>query len=393
MYKWLPRKYRKIDPEVVASLQRHASIALLAIIAGLTAILFWRLAALRMDFYNNLWAPAYLLVHRQNPYDTAILHPALPALWFPMAVGFFSPLGLLSETIATKVWFVITVAELFATLLLILHDRLKLQEVAIIGPLVFLFPPLLNHFALGQFSITILLCLLLSAYFAGKRRDWLAAAFLALGLAKPQLAILALPGLGLYYFQLGGLKTLSRFGMQTALMSFLLSLPLFIWHPYWIPAWVESLHSNFTWLHPSLFSVLKQAIGQWGYLLWGMLGVTGLFICHQLWKNLPPLEAMSWSLGLTTIITPYIWSWDFILLLPAWALTFSYVGWKGKIFLLMTYWIGWLGFAFVHRLAGSSNDMFWWFPLWFLLGTALVALMKTRRHNLITLDRLPGPRL
>jgi hypothetical protein len=220
--------------------------------------------------------------------------------------------------------------------------------------------------------------------------DWLAAFFLALGLAKPQLGILALPGLSLFYFQRGGFKTVSRFGTKTFLMSLLMSLPLFIASPQWIPAWVESMRSNFTWLHPSLFSVLKQSFGAWGYLLWGLILLIGLVACYQLWKHLPPLEAMTWSLGLTTIVTPYVWSWDFVLLLPAWALTFSQMDWKRKTFLFVTYWIGWLGFAYVQHLPESSNNLFWWFPLWFMSATVMAVLCKLRRQSPVALDGMPN---
>ena len=51
----------------------------------------------RKDFYNELWGPAYLLVNGQSPYDTPILDPVLPAVWLPMAIGFFFPLGWLPK--------------------------------------------------------------------------------------------------------------------------------------------------------------------------------------------------------------------------------------------------------------------------------------------------------
>ncbi len=390
MFKWHPGKNSKLNPKVIDSFNWYASIALLALIAGVSTSLFWRLAASRMDFFNNLWAPAYLLVHGQNPYDTSSLHPSLPALWFPMAVGFFSPFGLLSEVIATKAWFVITMVELFAIVLLTVHDRLKVHVAAMVGFLVFLFPPLLNHIALGQYAITGMLCLLFSAYFASTRRDWLAAFTLALGLAKPQLGILALPGLSLYYFQRGGVKMLSCFGVKTFWMAILMSLPLFIAYPAWIPAWMESLQSNYSWLHPSLFSTLKYALGAWGYFLWGIIVLAGLVICYQLWKKLPPLAAMVWSLGLTTIITPYLWSWDFVLLIPGWVFMFSRLDWKGKILLIGAYGAGWLGFAFIQRLPDSSNDMFWWFPLWFMFTITLASLWRIRHRNFATPDDAPN---
>lgn len=376
MLKWLPGRETKADPKVVESFHRYVSIFLLALIAGLSAYFFWRLTEPRLDFYNNLWAPAHLLARGQSPYKTAGLHASLPALWFPMAVGFFSPLGLLSEIVATKVWFVLNIVGMFAIILLSLRGRLKFHLTIIIGFMVFLFPPLVNHIVLGQFSIIAMFCMMMSAYLADKQRHWLAAFFLALGLAKPQLGILALPSLSFFYFQRESFKALFRFGAQTFLMVMLMSLPLFIVYPEWIPDWLASMRSNYIWPHPSLFSILKELIGVWGYFLWGITGLIGLTICYQLCKKLPPPVTMIWSLGLTTIVTPYVWSWDFVLLLPIWIYTFTQAEWKRRLLLVLSYLLSWYGMALVQSMELHHNQFFWWVPVWFLASVAIVTPWK-----------------
>lgn len=386
MRKWLSEKKTETDPKVISSFHRLSSIFLLVLIAGLSAYLSWRLTGPPKDFYNNLWAPVHLLVRGRSPYNTTDFHPSLPALWFPMAVGFFSPLGFLSEVVATKAWFVLNIVELFVVILLSLRGQPKFYISAIIGFLVFLFPPLFNHIVLGQFSITAMFCFMMSAYFVDKRMDWLAAFFLVLGFAKPQLGILALPGLSFFYFQRGSFKAAYRFGAQIFLMSILMSLPLFIIYPAWIPDWLANLRSNFTWLHPSLFSILRQSIGEWSYILSGITLLIGLVICYQLWRKLPPLVAMMWSLGFTTIVTPYVWSWDFVLLIPVWVYTFTQVNWKRKIFLFGSYWIGWLGFVYIQLLAYGKNNLFWWVPLWFMVSVTLVTLWKTWHRDFTVLN-------
>lgn len=390
MRMWQTRRKTETDPKAIESFHRYASVFLLALITGLSAYLAWRLPLPRKDFHNNLWAPVHLLARGQSPYHTSSLRPDLPALWFPMAVGFFSPLGLLSEAVATKAWFVLNIVELFVILLLSLQSRFKFYTAAIIAILVFLFPPTLNHIVLGQFSLTAMFCLLISTFLAAKRRDWLAALFLALGLAKPQLGILAVPGLLQFYLQHGGLKSGFRFGVQTFLMALLMSLPLFIIYPAWMPDWLASLNSNLTWLHPSLFSVLKKWIGLWGSMVWGIIVLLEMAVCYQLWKKLSPLVAMLWTLALTTIVTPYVWSWDFVLLLPVWVYTFAKVDWKRKTFLFVTYWIGWQAFSLVQHLEGSSNDMFWWVPLWYSGSVILATLWKPQQRDLTIPNNTPS---
>jgi hypothetical protein len=370
------QKKEKLTQSQLDAFHKYSSILVLGFIAAVIALLFWRLMLPRMDFYNELWGPAYLLAQGKSPYDTASLNPVLPAVWFPMAIGFFLPLGWLPETLALQVWFIFNIIEVCVVVYFVQGEKRSLYNTAALALLCFFFPFVLNHFNLGQFSITVMLCLILSAHFAGKRRDWLAAFFLALALSKPQLGILAVFGFSVFYFRCGRFVGLFRFGLQTALLSLLMSLPLFIFHPVWIPDWIKSMQSNYTWMHPSLFSIFRQFLGSWGTLLWVALLMLALFITYRLWTKLPPQVAMLWSLGITTIVTPYVWSWDFVLLLPIWMHVFTQGDWKRKSFLLLAYAAAWYGSALVQAQAGSQNQSFWWVPIWFVGMLALVTVGK-----------------
>ncbi len=245
---------KKLNQDQLNTFHKYSSMLALGLIAALFTYLFWRLMMPRMDFYNELWGPAYLLAQGESPYDTASLNPVLPAVWFPMAIGFFFPLGWLSEKNALQAWYVFNIIEICVIVYLAQGNKRSLYSTVILALLCFFFPFTLNHFNLGQFSITVILCLMFSAYFAEKRQDWLAAFFLALALSKPQLGIIAVFGLSVFYFQRNGFRGVFRFGLQTFLMALLMSLPLFVSHPVWIPDWFKSMQSNYTWLHPSLFS-------------------------------------------------------------------------------------------------------------------------------------------
>ena len=377
MLKKLRERDVKLSRKSVEAIHFYSSVFGMLVVVFFLVRSYWNLIALRMDFYNNLWGPAYLLIHNQSPYDTASLHPILSALWYPMAVGFFFALGLLEETIATKAWFLLNLAELFAIIMFTTRDKRKFYLTIIVGFLVYFFPPTLNHFVLGQFSITAMLLLLASVYFAEKKQDWLSAFCLALGISKPQLGILAIIGLSSLYFQRGGFKSLAGYWLKILLMALIMSLPLFISYPDWIPDWIKSTQSNYTWLQPSLYSTLKHTLGLWGFFFWISITIAGVILCFQLWKKSPPQIAMLWSLGLTTIISPYLWSWDYVLLLPIWMYIFTQIDWTEKIILLVVYIIGWVGIAFIQRLENSSNDMFWWIPLWYMLSITLVTRWKT----------------
>ena len=373
-------KGEKLTVEQVAAFHNYSSVLALGVIAVIVAVLFQPLVLPRMDFYNELWGPAHLLVQGHSPYNTASLDPVLPAVWFPMAIGFFFPLGWLSESTALQFWFLFNILELCLMVFIVQDRQRTLYNTAALALLCFFFPFVLNHFNLGQFSITILLCLILSAYFLEKKVDWAPAFFLALSLSKPQLGFLAVFGISVFLFYQTGFWGMIRFGLQTLLFAILMSLPLFVAYPAWIPDWLASLAKNSTWLHPSLFSVLGQSLGVWGFVIWAAIAVSVLVIAFILWKKFPPLIAMLWTLTLTTVITPYIWSWDFVLLLPLWMFSFTEADWKRKVFLLISYLIAWYGMALVQMQAGSQNQSFWWVPLWFIATLVLLTrnITKTR---------------
>lgn len=75
---------------------------------------------------------------------------------------------------------------------------------------------------------------------------------------------------------------------------------------------------------------------------------------------------MLWTLGITTIVTPYVWSWDFVLLLPIWMYAFIQADWKRKALLLAFYAAAWFGTALIQSRTGSNNQEFWWVPIWFI---------------------------
>lgn len=346
------------------------------LIATLVAILFWSYAALRKDFYNNLWAPAYLLMHGKSPYNTRDLNPTLPALWFPMAIGSFSFLGLFNEIIATKIWFLFNVGEIILLIFFSAQTIKSVYSYLLMVLLVYLFPPVLNNFILGQFSITFAAFALLSIYNAEKGQDWLAAFFLAVSLTKPQLAILSVFSIGMYFFRKNGVYGLLVFGLKTLIISFLMCIPLFFAAPNWISDWITNIKDNRAWLHPSLYSVFDINFGYVGRMVWAVITAIVAILFYRLHSIYSPRVVMIWGLALTTLVSPYLWSWDFVLIIPLWIYAFSVADIREKWLLTISHLFVWCAILYYQYTANGFNQVLWWIPLW-MIAIIIIAMNFT----------------
>jgi hypothetical protein len=107
-----------------------------------------------------------------------------------------------------------------------------------------------------------------------------------------------------------------------------------------------------------------------------------------LWARLPKREAAAWSLALTTLITPYVWSWDFVLLIPLLVIyLFRKLPGYAKILLYFAIMSCWGVFAFLKFYGYTSDELYWWVP-WYLVGlillvSSLVWIHANTKTNLI----------
>jgi len=350
----------------------------LVLIGAFISYLFWGLILPRKDFYNELWAPAYQLVHGQSPYDTAGLDPNLPAAWFPMSIGLFFPLGWLSEESSLKFWYFFNILEVCLVVYIAQEKNRSLYNTAVLALLCFFFPLTLNHINLGQFSITVTLCWILAAYFMEEDQRWLSAICVAVALSKPHLGYLLMLGFSYRDYLRGGVREMRTSWVRIFTMCLILCIPLFVAYPNWIPDAIVSMGKNPPWSYPSLYILFERFFHVWGYILWGFTTLTVIGVNFLLWKKLPTKDAAYWSLALAPIVTPYIGSWDFVVLFPLLISTYVNGGWRQKAFLLIVYFIAWFGMARVQMLAVSHNHYFWWVPLWFIVSIALVTNWKIK---------------
>jgi hypothetical protein len=357
---------------------KYGSIFVLVLIAAVVGVLFWNLTLPRMDFYNELWGPASLLVRGQSPYNTASLDPVLPPAWLPMSIGFFFPLGWLPEELALKIWYIFNILEIGLIVFLLQGQKRNLPDTLALALMCFFFPLTLNHINLGQFSITVTLCWVLATIFLEKDRPWLSAFCIALALTKPHLGFLAVLGLSYRDYQRDGLRPMLLSWAQILVICLALCIPLFIAYPNWIPDAVTSMGKNPAWSYPSLYILFERYLGSPGHILWGVTSLIFIGLNFWLWKKLPTRDAIFWSLTLAILVTPYVGSWDFVALFPLLILTYISVDWRRKVFLWIVYCVAWYGMAQIQMLAVSHNHYFWWIPLCFIGAAALVTNWKTK---------------
>ncbi len=330
------------------------------------------------DLRSNLWAPAYLLVHGQNPYDTTVLmaeHRWLNPVWFPMIIGLLFPLGWLTVYQATNLWLLLSLAVIVTMLWWAAFPRRpSLPWFALCLLAILLFPPTIGHLRLGQLSLLIGGLF----WFAARQIDrrWpLAALVTAVALSKPQLGVLAVSGLLWWVYRRTGWKASARLLGGIGLICLLLTVPLFCADAGWPARFVQGLRGNPPWRHPSLFYLLRIHWGGWGVMLWGCAALSGLVANLWLWTRLPAERAMLWSLAWTPLLTPYVWSWDFVLLIPL-ILWLFFHSRRARWFIGGGYLACWVLLLRLNPNMGS--DKTWWVP-WLLFVFICIGFMVDKK--------------
>lgn len=324
------------------------------------------------DFRNNLWGPAYLLSQKISPYRVDILFELGNAVWMPMVIVPFFPLGLLPLQQASNIWLVINVLCLIWIVWLASDaSRFNLRFAAIATTLCILFPPTITHFRLGQITLLITLIFLVVVLKEDTLPGLLSSLLIAIGLAKPQLAILVLPGFLFHKIkEEGWIKTL-RFIVLLVISSLTLTAPLFLVSPSWLTDFISALQKNPSWAHPSSMSILRDVIPAYSTMIWGIWACVVFILNIWIWKIKPKQEAVLWSLALTPLISPYIWTWDFVVTLPLFIHTLHHASHKASLTILYAgYLICWV-LIVAAQYHGSTNEyLFWWIP-WSLVAIIL----------------------
>jgi hypothetical protein len=341
------------------------------------------------DFRNNLWGPAYLLVHGQSPYRVDTLFELGNAVWMHSAIGLFFPLGWLPYQQAVNLWFVLNILWFLLIVWMCAgRHRPSAPLLAVVLLLSFLFPPLVTHIWSGQVSILISLVFLLAAYREKKSPVLFTAFLLVVGLSKPQLAILVLPGFLGHTWKDHGLRRAAQLLLGMAAWVLVLTVPLFLAFPGWLPDFFWAMRQNPSWAQPSSLYLLRMALPFAGTVLWLLLLLLVSAVNLRLWTVLPVQEAVLWSLALTPLVTPYLWTWDFVLLLPLYIAALFRPQSKLSFAVLLGGYLACQMVVTVMKVRGNVTEpLFWWVP-GFLLAVLLAGQWAESRSGL--LSRRPG---
>jgi hypothetical protein len=347
-------------------------VGLLIALGAFIGLLAWldKNPIIGWDFRHNLWAPASLLVKGQSPYDIKVLYEAGLALWMPMAIGALFPLGWLSLSHAGNIWFLFNLLAIVIVIWLATNGK-KVPPLllAIVALAMALFPSTITHIRLGQITLIICLFYLLAVLLLDKSRVFLACLLIAFSLVKPQLSILVLPGILISYQREKGTKATAAFIALIVLCTVVLTIPVFLGFPSWPTDFIASIRQNPEYLQPSLFSLLPYWLGDFGYIIWALTAISIFTVNVWLWLSRKREDAIYWSLALTPLVTPYVWSWDFVMVLPLLIRSvFALSRWWKLATLLLAYCLCWILNLYISFRTDVSNHRYWPIP-WIILMT------------------------
>jgi hypothetical protein len=286
------------------------------------------------DDYLRFWAGARLNLHGENPYDLArisqlqveagdtlsnqnslMLNP-------PWAIALIMPFGLPAYPISRVIWLLISAALiLLASQMLwrIYSGEPKLRWLAMLT--VFIFAPTISTLEKGQVTCFILLGIAGFLYFIViKRNDWLAGLFLAISTVKPQLILLFFMALIFWIIHERRWKIL----LSMVAAIFTLTLVSALFNPHVIQQYLSMLvtYQVSDWAVPTFGSYLRYfwlGLDQfWPQFLPFLLGLIWFAFYWKRHANCWNwAEQMPIILLVSILTSPYAWTYDLVVLLPA----------------------------------------------------------------------------
>lgn len=334
------------------------------------------------DFRNNLYLPSHLLIQHQNPYNIHVLVDNSNALWLPMVFGVFFPLGYLDLQKAGNLWMFINLGALFA-LIMIASGQKKpsLLRLVFVGLFIFLIPSTLAHINLGQLSILICLALIIVIRFDEKLPMWASGLLLAFASTKPQLTVIFIPAYLFYVLRSRGWRSGVELGCWILTGGLLLSLPVILTNTNWFEELLANLRANPVWEQPSVLIIFSSPLNEFGQLMRFSFLLVGLIISFVCIAQSGKKNVLLWVLAMTTVFSPYIWSWDFVILYPLMVYSMFQVKhlfvdgllFGGYLFII-------IGFITL-KIAGHINDVhFWWVP-WSILVVTIFSQWLSDKYK------------
>lgn len=294
-------------------------LALLGLLIVLALVVPSTWMPIGWDFQNNLWGPAHLLLAGNNPYGIKALFAETNAVWLPTGITPFLWLGALPLQWASNLWLIFNVSSL---LFVIFHAARQnkptpLRLALAAGGLV-IFPATLAHLQLGQISLIATATLYSVIVFRHRITPVWAGLLLAFATVKPQLLVIFAPVyIAISVWEYGWRRTFSTL-LAMAGWVIVLCAPFFALYPNWVSGLLANLAENNPWFYPTLYALVRQASGMPGLaaVAGGVWLTAGIALALYLSRRLQGTAALLWSLALTPLFSPIVWSWDFCLAYP-----------------------------------------------------------------------------
>lgn len=284
---------------------------------------------LKADF-STYWLCARYLLLGGDPFDPnqiktfaaslgcELTGPSYISPWFLVLLF---PLASLPMTIAAALWFLLNLAMIvdITTWTLKSHVRARSLRPTIVVALASS-PGVLSCLLYGQFGIVCLwgMSVVARSFERGTRLLPLA---LILGSLKPHIG-------WLYWLVVGKLLVQGRrFRVlaYTATLALLSVLFVTLWVPGSYESWRKVYGSALMWMGASVATPIRILVASasdpaplWPIIL--IMTLAFIFTTHRLNKRTHKLdlaEELPWLIALSICSTPYVWSFDFCILLPA----------------------------------------------------------------------------
>jgi hypothetical protein len=364
----------------------------------LSIILFARISSiltvsrfLHSDDFVRYWASGKLNVQGENPYElTRIIKLQEEAgdtesdltkaivLNPPWAITLLMPFGLLHYFMGRLSW-------LFLSIILILLSAVILSRIYSGNPkhrwfvilLVFIFAPTISVLEVGQIAAFVLIGIVGFLFFTSVvRNDWMAGISLAIISIKPQLILLFWIALLFWIIQ----QRRWKIPISTIITILSLTLIAMVTNPNIIKQYLNMLQTYqiSDWASPTIGSYIRyfwfETQQFWLQFLPIVLG--GIWLTyywyrhHETWNWMDELPII---LLVSMVLSPYSWTYDLVILVPAVALAAIWIAsdWKRWTTALML--ITFLGISILDLVLHMKLDEFWfiWVApallIWFLL--------------------------
>ena len=282
--------------------------------------------------------------------------------WYALSTFY---LGLLPVKAAGTLWFELNLIMLFLSVWLLTdgwHSRLRL----IAFPLALFFLPVLGALSIGQYDFPVLLGASLLIYSLRKENAVLTTLSAVLLTFKPHIGALILLSVLIYLF--AGRNSFGRRTIQSILLAgAFLFIVGFVADPAWPVSYPKMLlnyqgEGNVTAC--SECASLPVWLSRW--FLDGSLSKATLIACgllsalfvvvfarRNVWLQSPEL-LITFTLLITLLVSPYLYNYDFILLLVPFAVLIKDGNLLQKIIVLVCYLIPTFAIAFLGRAGNIS---------------------------------------